>query len=458
MKKTKILCTIGPASEKTETLERMFKAGMNAIRINTAHGSIPSYDIIINNLRKVADLPIIIDIKGPEIRIQSSSDEMLKKGQLMTVSFNKKDERYFTRDFYKEVSVDDVIYLSDGLIRTKVVEKANKKLVLEVVVPGFLRENKGVNLPGVHLNFDLLTERDREMIAYAKKRKVDFIALSFARTADDVRNLRKHLEGTEIGIISKIENRECLEHIDEIIRESDGIMVARGDLGVEMPSEKLPIIQKNIIKKCNLAAKTVIVATEMLKSMIREPRPTRAETSDVANAILDGADGVMLSDETAVGAYPVESVDEMRRIAGEVESSVQGLPSSESFLDVDSSIANAIHNICERLHVSAVVTLTRSGYTANIISRYRLKKDIIAVTESEIVRKKLELVYGVKPIVYKTPRYRKIPYVAKHLLSLGLIRPEELVLFTAGMYTKKQHATNILQIHEVRALVEYTRK
>jgi pyruvate kinase len=336
------------------------------------------------------------------------------------------------------------------------VEKRNKKVDLKVLVGGFLRKNKGVNIPGKHLDFGLLTPWDKTVIKYAKK-VADFIALSFTRTAEDVRALKQKLSSTEISIISKIESRESLAHLPEIIKESDGIMVARGDLGVEVPSEKLPVIQKKLIGDCNMAGKIVVVATEMLKSMIWEPRPTRAETSDVANAILDGADGIMLSDETAIGKHPVEAVWEMNRIAREVEPYVRHrIPHYES-PSVDESISNAVHKICDGLPVSKVVTLTRSGYTARLISRYRLNKEILAITSSPQVRKKLELLYGVTPVLYNIPRFRKIPYAAKHLLSLGLVKPTDLALFTAGMYSKKLHTTNVLQIHKIGELAEYTK-
>jgi len=458
MKKTKVLVTVGPACREVSCLRKMYAAGMNAVRFNTAHGNIPEYDETLGNVRKVADVPVMFDIKGPEVRLQSPEDDTLKRGQILSVGFGRQEGRYFNRDFYREVEVGDTVFLSDGLLKTEVVEKRGRKVQLKVHVGGFLRKNKGVNIPGRHLDFGLLTPWDREVIAYAKDVNTDYIALSFTRTEEDVHALRKKLAGTDIGIISKIESRESLDHLPEIIAASDGIMVARGDLGVEVPSEKLPVIQKDLIAQCNRAGKTVIVATEMLKSMIHEPRPTRAETSDVANAILDGADGVMLSDETAIGKYPVDAVWEMNRIAHEVEPHVRHRILPQPSLSVDESIANAVHKICDSLPVEKVVTLTRSGYTAQMISRYRLGKKIIAITESPKVKRKLDLVYGVTPVVYRIPRFRRIPYAAKHLLELGLVKSGDLILFTAGMFSKKRHTTNVIQIHTVGELAEYTKR
>ncbi|MFH1834916.1 MAG: pyruvate kinase, partial [Methanobacteriota archaeon] len=423
--------------------------------INSAHGSISEYDEIISNVRKVADIPIIFDVKGPEIRIQSPADETVKRGQVLDVGLKKGPGRYFNRSFYKDVSVGDIVFVSDGLIKTKIVEKNSGRIKLKVLIGGFLRKNKGVNIPGKHLHFNVLTPWDKEVISYAKKMDVDFIALSFTRTERDVKTLKKILASTEIGVISKIESRESLDHLPAIVDASDGIMVARGDLGVEVPSERLPIIQKQLIGKCNRAGKFVVVATEMLKSMIWEARPTRAETNDVANAILDGADGVMLSDETAIGKYPVEAVWEMTRIAREVEGHVKHKMPSLGTLSVDDSISNAVHRICERLPVSKVVTVTRSGYTARMISRYRMNKKIIALTDSEKVRKKLELVYGVHPVLYEHQKIPKLPDYATFLYKQGLVSKKDLVLFTAGVHTKKAHITNMIQIHKIRDLLEY---
>ena len=458
MKKTKVLVTIGPATKEVNTIRRMYKAGLNAVRINTAHGCIPEYDKLVDNVRQVADVPIMFDIKGPEIRIQSPCDETVKRGQELTVAFKKSEGRYFNRDFYKDIDVGDVFYLSDGLIKTKVTEKKDKKIKLKVMIGGFLRKNKGVNIPEKKLNFGLLTPWDKQVIKYSKKVGADFMALSFTRTGSDVKALKKQLGTSGIGVISKIENHQSIANLPDIVEESDGIMVARGDLGVEFPSEKLPVMQKQIICGCNRAGKTVIVATEMLKSMIWEPRPTRAETSDVANAILDGADGVMLSDETAIGKYPVQAVSEMNQIAREVEPMVKHNITSYTASSIDDSIAHAVYQICDRMPVKKVVTVTRSGYTAQMVSRYRIGKEIIAITNNEKVRKKLELVYGVNPLVFKLPRFHRMPSVAQYLLDRSIVKRGDHIVFTAGMYTRKQHITNAVHIHEVGELIDYMAK
>ncbi|MFH1125665.1 MAG: pyruvate kinase [Candidatus Altiarchaeota archaeon] len=458
-KKTKILCTLGPASMKPSVVRKMFHAGMNAARINIAHGDFHEYRAMIRNVRSVVDIPLVVDIKGPELRIQSKGVCEMLKGSVVEVGFSRKDELHFSHNIYHQLKVGDSVSIYDGLIKTRVVRKKNGRVGLKVNIGGSFEGNKGVNIPGKHVNVPFLTLKDKEAIRMSIKEKVDYIALSFVRSASDVKNLRRHLKGSEVGVISKIENHEGLQNIDEIIDTSDAVMIARGDLGVEVHTEKLPLIQKDIIVKCNIKGKPVIVATEMLKSMVENLRPTRAETSDVANAVLDGTDAVMLSEETSVGKHPVETVAIMGRILREVEPHAASKIPFTHYESIHRSIGKAVYDICQHIHIDKIVTLTRSGYTARLISRFRLHKDIMAVTNSNSVKRKLCLSYGVRPIVYKyMPAEEQITNSAIFLHKKGLLKLNETVLFTAGINTERDHATNTIQIHKIKELLNYYRK
>jgi pyruvate kinase len=437
----------------------MVAAGMDAVRINIAHGDFREYRRMIRNVRSVADLPIVVDIKGPELRIQSKGPCTMLRGKTYCTGFSKKDDLFFSHNVYDQIKVGDSVSIYDGLIKTRVAWKRNKKVGLKVRIGGSFAGNKGANLPGKHINVPLLSRKDKEAIQMSIRERVDYIALSFVRSASDVRNLRKYLEGSGIGIISKIENHEGLANLDEIIDASDAVMVARGDLGVEVHTEKLPLIQKDIVVRCNIKGKTVIVATEMLKTMVESPRPTRAETSDVANAVLDGADTVMLSEETSVGKHPVEVVETMGRITVEAQAHAKSNIPEQPKETVHSSIAKAVYDICRHLPVTKIITLTRSGHTAQLVSRFRLNKQILAITDSERVAKKLALTYGVSPVVYKNmPARERIINSALYLKKYGLLKDQDLALFTARVYTNKEYATNIIQIHKIKELMEYHKR
>jgi len=296
LKKTKIICTIGPASLSKEVLERMYRAGMNGARINTAYGDLEQYRVIVNNIREVADIPIIVDIKGPEIRLRVRRKRTLKKGEIVEIGFNH-EEISFNHDFYEKMGVGDEIYIDNGKIRTRVVEKKSGVLRLLVMNSGEIDDGKGVNIPKKQLFVPSLSKKDLEIIEFAKEYDVEYIALSFTRDAQDVKNLRMKAVGFEGGIIAKIENFEGVKNFEKILDVVDCIMIARGDLGIEIELERVPLVQKSIIRRCNQRGKTVVTATDMLESMIHQPVPTRAEVSDVANAILDGTDAVMLSEK-----------------------------------------------------------------------------------------------------------------------------------------------------------------
>ena len=455
-KKTKVVCTLGPSSASTRVLRRMVNAGIDVARINIAHGYFKEYRQLIANVRKVKDIPIAVDIKGPELRIQSNGVCMFPRGRVVEVGFDKSCDPFFSFDVYDQINVGDHVSLYDGLIKTRVAWKRRHKVGLRAFVGGCFKGNKGVNFPGKHLDVPFLSSKDKEAIEMSLDEGVDFIALSFVRSASDVKNLRRYLKGSGIGVISKIENHEGLENLDSIIGVSDAVMVARGDLGVEVHTERLPLIQKDIILRCNIKGMPVIVATEMLKSMVESLRPTRAETSDVANAVLDGADAVMLSDETTVGKHPVETVKTMSRILKEAEPHVSSRIPFTRYEGIHQFIGKAVYDICQHIDVDKIVTLTRSGYTARLISSFRIHKDVIALTDGEKVAKKLNLVYGVKPVVYDNmPARERVKNSAIYLQKKGLLKPEDTVLFTAGVYTEREHATNVIQIHMMKEFTEY---
>jgi len=299
-KKTKIVATIGPSSMKLETMRRMYAAGMDAVRINTAHGDFDQYDHIIAMTRAIGDIPIIMDIKGPEVRVRSRSPRQVKAGDLIVAGFGD-DELSFSYDFYDEVRVGDRIAIDDGTINTKVDQKDDGRLTLRVLDDGVIQTNKGVNIPGKRLKTPRLSPKDLKAIEYSQEKQVEFLALSFTRNADDIANLRKRMGSSKQAIIAKIENEEGVLNVTEILEDADALMVARGDLGVEIEYHRVPLIQKELIRRCNQRGKVVITATQMLETMVDKPNPTRAETSDVANAILDGSDAIMLSEETSIG-------------------------------------------------------------------------------------------------------------------------------------------------------------
>ena len=401
----------------------------------------------------MADIPIIVDIKGPEIRLRVRRKRTLKKGEIVEVGFNH-EEISFNHDFYEKMGVGDEIYIDNGKIRTRVVEKKGGVLRLLVMNSGEIDDGKGVNIPKKQLFVPSLSKKDLEIIEFAKEYDVEYIALSFTRDVQDVKNLRMKAEGFEGGIIAKIENFEGVKNFEEILDVVDCIMIARGDLGIEIELERVPLVQKSIIRRCNQRGKTVVTATDMLESMIHQPVPTRAEVSDVANAILDGTDAVMLSGETSIGEYPVESVLMMARIADGTEAAVKSRVEAEGFINISDAISKAIQKICQNMPVDKVVTLTRSGYTARMIARFRIAQPIIAVTPEEKVKKQLELVFGVYPvhIDYHGEKDR-ILAVAEKLHSMKLIEEEDTVVFTAAFRTTLKHASNLIEIHNIKELI-----
>jgi pyruvate kinase len=435
----------------------MYEAGMDAVRINTAHGDFDQYHEIIRMTRAVGEIPIVMDIKGPEVRMRIDSPREVRDGDVI-VAGSGDEEFTFSYDFYDEVTVGDRIVIDNGTVNTKLEKKEDGKLYLRVVDGGVIQVNKGVNVPAKRLNVPQLSRKDLEAIEYSKQNDVEFIALSFVRNAGDIENLRERIGSGKQGIIAKIENEEGVQNVAKILEEADALMVARGDLGVEIEYERVPLIQKDLIRRGNQRGKVVITATQMLESMVDKPIPTRAEASDVANAILDGSDAVMLSEETSIGKYPAKAVEMMTKIAKEAERMVTGKITTNGFFNVSETISRSIDLIARSMPLEKIVTLTRSGYTARMIARFRPKQPIIAVTDDRMVKRQLELVYGVRPVYIK---YREAADIildaCETLEGKGLIEGDDYVLFTAGVRTEKRHESNLIEIHRVADLLEVAR-
>lgn len=417
MKKTKIVCTIGPKSESKEMLTKLLNAGMNVMRLNFSHGDYEEHGQRIKNLREVMQetgikAAIMLDTKGPEIRtikLEGGNDVSLVAGQTFTFTTDKSvvgnTERVAVTyaGFATDLKAGDRVLVDDGLIAMDVKEIKGNEVICTVLNNGDLGENKGVNLPGVSIQLPALAEKDKQDLIFGCEQGVDFIAASFIRKRSDVEDIRAHLKahgGEDIKIISKIENQEGLDNFDEILEASDGIMVARGDLGVEIPVEEVIFAQKMMIKKCVKASKPVITATQMLDSMIKNPRPTRAEAGDVANAILDGTDAVMLSGESAKGKYPLETVNIMATICERTDKTIPAIlePQSNDKLRITAAVCCGAVEIAEKLQSPLIVVATRSGKSAREVRRYFPKARIIALSSSQKTINQLVLTKGVEAV------------------------------------------------------------
>lgn len=470
MRKTKIICTIGPASQEVETLKRMIAYGMNVARLNFSHGVYEEHQMRIANIRKAAEemqvpVAIMLDTKGPEIRtgLLQQKKVLLRTGQRFVLTSREVvgDESEVSITYPHlpaEINLGAIVLLSDGLISLQVEETTDTDVICQVMNGGELGERKGVNLPGTRINLPFMSEKDRQDINFGIDNEVDFIAASFVRTAEDVLEIRRILEkrDADIEIIAKIESQQGVDNLDEIIKVTNGVMVARGDLGVEIPAEEVPLQQKTMIKKCNQAGKIVIIATQMLESMIVNPRPTRAEVSDVANAIFDGADAIMLSGETAAGKYPVEVVETMSRIAARAEKSlpyeeILRQKRMEGTLTVADAISYATCATAMNLDASAILTATHTGHTARLISKYRPQSKIVACTSESKILYKLIMVWGVYPLLIPKTRGTDDLFdeSLKVTLDAGYIHNGDLVVLTAGIPTGTPGGTNLLKVHVV---------
>jgi pyruvate kinase len=460
--KTKIVATIGPACLDSNTLRQMIGSGLSCARLNTAHGDFPQYASMIGNIREAGDIPIMVDIKGPEIRVRMDNDVTVQAGDKILFGFGKGKLPYFSFDFSEHLLPGDIVFFDNGIIESRVAKVMKgdvPQVLLSFSEACIIKPNKGVNLPAKKLKMPSLSEKDREAIKFSIRQKVSFIALSFTRYKEDVLGVRKLLGNAPIGIISKIENEEGLENIDEIIETSDGIMVARGDLGVQIPAQKIPYLQKMIVQKCNSAGKLVIVATQMLETMTNSPTPTRAEVSDVANAVLDGADAVMLSGETAVGKYPVKVVETMKNIALEVEDKLSHVVREDSKPDISEEISRIACELANYAHATKIACITRSGFTARLIARFRPNQQILAITDSKDVMLQLKLVWGVMPLLMKIiPSKAIMPAVADYMSCKGIVSGKDLVVFVGGIRTLHPSVANVVEIHAIDDLLSFRKK
>ncbi|WP_176719953.1 pyruvate kinase [Desulfuribacillus alkaliarsenatis] len=471
MRRTKIVATIGPASDSLEQLSELLKAGINVARLNFSHGTHAEHKKRIETIRQASEktgipVAVMIDTKGPEIRTKEVENGRveLKTGQQIILApgdfvGNESRVAITYNELASDVTIGDCILIDDGLIELKVVEINGSEVVCSVINSGVLKNKKGINLPGVYTKLPSITEKDEEDILFGIENDVDFIAASFVRKGFDVLQIKEILDrhDSQIQIISKIESTEAVENIDEILEVSDGIMVARGDLGVEIPPEQVPLVQKDIIKRCNKAGKSVVTATQMLDSMQRNPRPTRAEASDVANAILDGSDAVMLSGETAAGDFPVQSVKIMAQIAETTENSaiyqkfIRQEQERIATSSVTSALSLAVANVSSELNAKAIVTSTSSGYTAKMISKYKPYSQIIAVTPSPIVSRQLLLSWGVIPVLGQDSKSTDEMFrvAVDAAMQLQSIKSGDIIIITAGVPVGQPGTTNLMKIHAI---------
>ncbi len=476
MRKTKIVCTIGPASESKDVFRELVLNGLNVARLNFSHGDYEEHEQRVNTIKEVRwelnePVAILLDTKGPEIRTGKfkNSEVELEEGQTFTITTRDiSGDNTICNVSYdglpKDVNEGDTILIDDGLVGLRI-KKIINDTDIECIVEngGVISNNKGVNVPMAKLNLPAITEKDKSDVKFGIKKDVDFIAVSFIRKASDVLAIREILEDNDvyhIQIISKIENREGLDNIDEIIRASDGIMIARGDLGVEISTEEIPLAQKEIIKKCNRAGKPVITATQMLDSMIRNPRPTRAEATDVANAIFDGTDAIMLSGETAIGKYAVDAVKTMDSIARRTEEAIDyrrllGDKAVEKETLVTDAISYATCKIAADLGASAILTATSSGFTARMVSKFRPAVTIIAAVTDEHIRRRLSLIWGVYSVLTKRFYSTDDVIVASvdKALEAKFINNGDIVVITAGVPVGTTGTTNLIKVHTVGEVI-----
>ncbi|WP_456341973.1 pyruvate kinase [Thermovibrio sp.] len=464
-KRTKIVATLGPASSNERVLTKMVEAGLSVVRLNMSHGDHSEHAERFRLVREVerktgSPIPVLVDLCGPKIRIGKLPKEplFLHRGDRVVLTTGKAEKGKIPVNYpelHREVKRGEAILLADGAFRLKVKEVRGRDIICEVLVGGPLTSHKGVNLPHTKLSVPALTEKDREDVRFAVEMGADFIALSFVRRADDVRELKELLSslGAEIPVIAKIEKPEAVKNVDEILEVSDGIMVARGDLGVELPIEKVPVIQKMLIRKANEAGKPVITATQMLKTMVDLPVPTRAEATDVANAVLDGTDALMLSEETAVGKYPVRVIRTMAKIAAEAEKIYPyERYSSLSAKTLQDSLSKSACNLSREVKVKAIVPFTRSGATARAVSRFRPSVPIYAVTHDRKTFRRLNLLWGVYPFLTlpATTTDRVIEESMRVAKEKGIAKRGDRIIVLAGAPTGVPGTTNLLKVLTVK--------
>ena len=469
----KVVCTLGPASNTPEVIGALLDAGMNVARLNFSHGSHEEHRKLIHNLRRVAEersvvLGILLDLQGPKVRVGRFVEGAveLRPGARFTITGRDVEGTVdMVSTTYKGLANDvgegETILLDDGLISLRVLEVNPPEVVCEVVVGGVLKNNKGINIPHAPLSVDVITEKDLADARFGVEEGVDWLAMSFVRHPSDIQAMRAHLVewGSDLPIMAKIEKPQALDHMEAIVREADGIMVARGDLGVELPPEEVPAVQKALIAECNRQGKPVVTATQMLESMIHNPRPTRAEASDVANAILDGTDAVMLSAESASGKYPVEAVQVMKRIiqATELQHQLHDLGHRRrhptSGIEINEAIAVSACQLAEQVAARCITCITLTGSMSRKISKHRPYSSIIAVSQFEKVLRRLVMYWGVEGILMSDLTMdidNAILDIEKKLISLGHLSTGDFMVFTAGMPFSERLATNMVRVDRVK--------
>lgn len=472
MRKTKIICTIGPASESEEKLRELMLAGMNVARFNFSHGAYEEHEKKFNRVKKIANelnIPIATmqDTKGPEIRLKDfeGGKVFLETGSSFRLTTDEvmgteKRASITYKNLRNDIGVGTVILIDDGLIEMRVTAIEDSDIVCEVINGGYVSNHKGINVPGAVLSMPYISDVDREDILFGVKMGYDYIAASFVRCADDVLAVRRIVEenGGRMKIISKIENMQGIENLDEILDVSDGIMVARGDMGVEIPMEDVPILQKKMIKKAVRLGKIVITATQMLDSMIKNPRPTRAETTDVANAIYDGTTAIMLSGESAAGAYPIEAVCTMDRIARRTEEDIcydarlrKRSYNWENSGEVTTAIGHACCTTAMHLNAAAIITVTMSGFTASMISKYQPGCRVIGCAVDDVVYRQLSMLFGVNPLLIeeKNSTEELFESAINASVEAGFIKKGDIVVLTAGVPLSVPGTTNMIRVVEV---------
>lgn len=466
LKKTKIVCTIGPATTSEERLTQLIKAGMNVVRLNFSHGDFAEHQEKVDNVRKAikktgAAVAILQDLGGPKIRIGEFTTKtvILKPGNKIVITTDKivGDENRVSVNyplFAKEMKVGDAVLLDDGKKRLEVVSIKGNDVTCKIIVGGETKGRRGLNLPGSDLSIHSITEKDRADIPFGLKNNVDFFALSFVRRPEDITELREILDKakSKAKIIAKIETPQALKNIEEILKLTDGVMIARGDLAIEIPAEEVPMAQKMLIRRCNELGKPVITATQMLESMIKSPVPTRAEVSDVANAIIDGTDAIMLSEETTLGEYPIEAVEMMSRIARQIEndSHYRAVVGSRKYSDVVKRTSDALGNgaieVAKEADAKLIVALTDKGFAARMISRYKPEQKILAFTPNQTTFNQLALSYGCAPVLCK--KFTDISTAIKEAKTLitknKLAKKGDKVVMIFGFPLGKSSGTNSL--------------
>jgi len=469
--RTKVVATVGPACDSSVMITDLIKAGVDVFRLNFSHGTPSEHKRRIENIRRISrelnwPVAIIQDLPGPKVRVGKLKDEVvdLKERNTLTLLTRKikgdKNLISLTESrFISSLRKGDFIYLNDGLIKLEVLRKSREGVRCLIIQGGELREGKGVNFPGINLPSFNINSKDREYLKIGLDLGVDFVALSFIKKAEDILKVKKFIKqkNKKVKLIAKIEKREALENISEIVDIADAVMIARGDLGIEVPIEKVALVQKEIILHCNKAGKPVITATQMLESMVNNPTPTRAEVTDITNAILDGTDAVMLSEETAIGNYPLKAVQTMVKIAMETEKSLPSkvISGMQSFISVGNSVGEAVSHaaglVASDLKVAAIITPTTSGSTARMVSRYRPQLPIMAVTTEDSTWKELQLSWGIFPLKIKQVKniddmLNKARAMAK---ETGLVSKGDKVVITAGTPVGVTGTTNLLEVRDI---------